>query len=288
MNPFDLHGPEFLQFYIVLAAFVAIALAFHRRRYEAGPAPKIEFDPYSIAFLRGGKNEALRVGVVSLIDRGLLAVKGEKVAQTAQARSVTATPHERALLDHFSRERKATDVFKDGRLDETCRPFAENLQEHGLLPDETAKKRRWTATMLALLLLLGVSGIKLAVALQRGKHNVIFLIVVTVIAVVVAWRVGNPRVTLRGKAFLEDLRLLYRGLKDRASSVHSGGATAEALMLAAVFGLAALPVASFAYSRSLFPKAQSSTSGCGTSCGSSCGSSCGGGGCGGGCGGCGG
>ncbi len=37
-------------------------------------------DPYLIAYLRGGKNEALRVATVSLIDRGMLTVSGKTVS----------------------------------------------------------------------------------------------------------------------------------------------------------------------------------------------------------------
>src|SRR5262244_1558246 len=73
MNPFDLRGPEFLFFYFCFSLVVIAAIAILRRRAESGPAPKIDLgDPYLIAYLRGGENEALRVAVVSLVDRGML------------------------------------------------------------------------------------------------------------------------------------------------------------------------------------------------------------------------
>src|SRR6185436_17424948 len=96
-----------------------------------------------------------------------------------------------------------------------------------------------------------------------------FLIIFMVVAVGITFAVWSPRLTAQGKATLEDIQALYAGLKDRAYSLRAGGATAEAVMLAAVFGLTALEASAFAYTRTLFPKAVSTSSG--SSCGSSCG-----------------
>jgi hypothetical protein len=50
------------------------------------PKPKVNLaDPYLIAFLRGGKNESLRVVTMSLVDRCLLAASGTKLAATEGA-----------------------------------------------------------------------------------------------------------------------------------------------------------------------------------------------------------
>ena len=86
MNPFDLSGPEFLVFYLSLAAVVIGALVLWRRASESAGAPKIDLaDPYLIAYLRGGENEALRVALVSLIDRGLLIVNGTQIKWASNA-----------------------------------------------------------------------------------------------------------------------------------------------------------------------------------------------------------
>src|SRR6185436_11482472 len=98
----------------------------------------------------------------------------------------------------------------------------------------------------------------------------------TLIFAIVAARSGRPFRTARGDALLADLRTLFRRLKDRAGSLRAGGATADAALLAAVFGLSALPASGFAYAKRLYPRAATSS---GSSCSStSCGSSCGGGG----------
>ena len=85
-------------------------------------------------------------------------------------------------------------------------------------------------------------------------------------------------------------------LKSRTSTLSAGGATNEALLLAAVYGIYELPDNAFPFVEQLFPKprkpeSDSSSwwdSSSSSSSSSSCGSSSGGSGCGGGGGGCGG
>src|SRR4029450_4760081 len=73
MNPFDWRGPAFLLFFWCLSVLAITFLVLYRRIPEDGPPPKVDLaDPYLLAYLRAGPNEALRVGLVSLIDRKLL------------------------------------------------------------------------------------------------------------------------------------------------------------------------------------------------------------------------
>ena len=80
MNPFDLPGPQFLAFYTALGVGVTLLLHLLRWAAESGKPLKVNFsDPYLIAYLRGGENEALRVATVSLIDRGLFKMQGSEL-----------------------------------------------------------------------------------------------------------------------------------------------------------------------------------------------------------------
>jgi hypothetical protein len=180
-----------------------------------------------------------------------------------------------------------------------CEEYKKTLQRDGLLPDDSINRLRQLQFVAAVLVLVLIGGVKIVVALQRGRTNLAFLIILIIVAIVVAAKVAFPRLTSAGQAMLTDIQNLYSGLKDRAFSIHPGGATIEASMLAAAFGLGALEGSSFLYAQTLFPHQKKSSSswwsssnsscgsaGCGSSCSSGCGSSCGGG-CGGGCGGCG-
>jgi uncharacterized protein (TIGR04222 family) len=297
MNPFDLPGPQFLLFFIGLSVLALVALIVTRKFTESSAAPKLDLsDPYLIAYLRGAEPETLRVAAVSLIDRGLLIATGTqlKAADNASPEAVRR-PIEKELLRRFKRPDEATAIFDDSRLQATCKPYEQTLKTAGLLPSESIVGARWTRLLIVCAVLGGVAIVKILIALERGRTNVWFLVILAVVAILIAAKISFPRLTESGKAMIADLQNLYGGLKDRALSLRTGGGTIEPLMLAAVFGVGALSSTDFAFTHILFPRAQAaaqSTSTCGSSCGSSCsssscGSSCGGG-CGGGCGGCGG
>ncbi len=301
MNPFDFPGPVFLVFYIILLVFISMGAVLFRNRLEPlKPDPGISdrfTDPYLIAYLRGLHNEALRVAVVSLIDRGLLKIEentgtpkpGDYNLAVAKnnAWGLVRRPIEKELIEKFGKPEKATSIYSDTKLKETCNNYERELISLGLLPDSTLKMNRVFCFVLSLFLAWGVAIIKIQVALMRGHHNIFFLFLLAGVFLFILYAICFPRRTREGERTLDKLKKIFETLKDRASSLHPGGATSEAVLLGAVFGLSMLPAESYPYVKTLYPKADSAgSSGCGSSCGSSgCG---GGGGCGGGCGGCGG
>ena len=295
MNPFDFSGPAFLVFYVVLSALVIGGIVLLRRWFESPQTPRIDLsDPLLIAFLRGGHSETMRVAAVSLIDRGLLICSGTRLQTAARVRAeAVRRPIEKALIEKFTLGGEATSMFNDWKLKSVCEEYEYKLKKVRLLPDDSVTLVRITVFASALLILAGVGITKLMLAFERGRPNVCFLVVLVVIAIVIAAKKSFPRLTESGTAMLQDVKHLYRDLKDRSFQLKPGGATIEPMMLAAVYGVGALAGDGFGYTKTLFPRAKKSSesscaSGCGSACGSSCGSSCGGGGCGGGCGGCGG
>lgn len=289
MNPLDMHGPEFLVFYVVVGALTLLFVRSRIKQQESQwNVPKLNLtDPYEIALLRGGENEALRVAALSLIDRGLLEVSGETIKTKNNAAIDNARRSiEKAILRKFSSAAEAHEMYKDDTLKAACIEYRTSLGQHRLLANDSVYEARRPMLWLGLLILGGLAGAKLFVALQRGRHNIIFLIILAGGFLVYLFKVYNKERTGLGDRVLTDLRTLFKGLKDRGSSIKPGGETNEAALLAAVFGVAALSAASFPYIEKLFPKASKnnnscSTYSCGSSCGSSCGGSCGGGGCGG-------
>lgn len=311
MNPFDLPGPEFLLFYAVVGALLLLGLVWARRRAEAGSAHVRLTDPYLIACLRGGPNEALRVATVALVDRGLLKTYGSTLAVAGAGEAgLVHHPVEQALLDKFSSAAQAATVFSDPTLRAATRELESTLERHRLLPDQATRSARVFRLLMALGFFWALGFIKLLVALSRGRRNVLLLFVLAAVFAVAGGLLASPRRTRTGDEVMADLRTLFSGLKDRRLSL-SPQQPDEVALLSAVYGIGALPYADWAYARQLYPRAQSRNPNCGVACGtssswsgtsvfscgssSSCGSSgdssggssCGGGGCGGGCGGCG-
>jgi len=288
MSVFDLTGPQFLRFYAIIAAITITAVFVIRRAREGyGEEPPGRMtDPYRIAFLRGGKNELLRVTAVSLIDRGLIELRGDLLQATELAKKTRVRRAvEEKLIAFCLVPRTIEEIFSASNFDGEIATLQRELAQERYLPDLSLKALRVVLFLAAASVLLFYAGGKIFVALQRGRTNIQFLVVLSIAALIVTAKVAFPRRTTRGNALLANLRNLFRSLQARAGVIHPGGSTAEVALLAAVFGVATLP---FDWTKKLFPKAQDSgwSGFSSTSCGSSCGSSCGGG-CGGGCGGCG-
>jgi uncharacterized protein (TIGR04222 family) len=298
MNPFDLRGPEFLVVYSVFAIFLLFSLS-RLRRIREGTAPSALppiSDPYAIAYLRGGQKAMLEVAAFSLVDRGLLDVEDGTLRTTGRSSHdarLATDPLDREVLLFFQSKAKAVSMYRDAKFKNVSTAIEERLLRDGLLPNMDTMEARSMDFGIAVLLLVGVAAIKVIIALERGRSNIGLLIILAVIACVFTYKVSCPRITLRGKQWLQDLRTLMVPLKSRLGSVSQQLAWKETAMVAAVYGLGALPANAYPFVGKMFPAADNSSS-TSSSCGSSSssdgsssgGSSCGGG-CGGGCGGCG-
>jgi uncharacterized protein (TIGR04222 family) len=285
MNPFDLSGPSFLVFYICVALIVVIALKLVIDGAEGGAPPALPLsDPYQIAWLRGGTPEAARIAVLSLTDRGLLAVSGDNLVNSSHAQPVVREPIESAILARCRPfGTAATAVLGDPGVERACAPYRARLERLQLMPDAAMRAQRYRAFTIASAILFGIALAKIVIAFGRNRYNVGFLLILTAIALGLVWLlVHRPRTHL-GNRMLKDLKRLFRALRQRAATIRAGAMTSDAMLLAAVFGISALPATGFADFLRVYKKAASSGGGCGSSCGSGCG-----GGGGGGCGGCGG
>lgn len=287
MNPFDLHGFSFLAFYLITGIAVFACLHFWLRRSEtadAPPAPTMT-DPYLIAYLRAGENEALRVATVSLLDRGLLKADGDKLkARGGAAMETVRRPIERAILKYFAKQGDAHEIFKDVAARQACDEYAKALRQQGLIADAGVYARRALPVLAAAGVMIAIAWTKVNIAFSQGRHNVGFLIALAIASAIAALLIWKRRRTGLGEAMMVDLRDLFSRLKGRAKTLRAGGATNEAALLMAVFGISALPASGFPFLEKLYPAKSSDGSGCGSSScssGSSCGGGCGGGGCGG-------
>lgn len=289
MNPITLSGPIFLVFYIIVGCIVLIVLHKFLARQSSSVfirASDLAKDPYKIAYLRGGKNEAIGVATVSLHDRGLLVWQKEKL-QLAHKDAVLSVqrPIEKALLLYYSTPQKVKASINYLSLNTACDAYQNELEAQGLLRNFATITQRFMPCLVALFILIGLSYLKISFAFAHGHTNVFFLIIISFIFSLIVIAFLFKRLTSAGAQLLSDLQSLFSLLKKRAKKLSSGGETNEAALVTAVFGLQVLSDSEFPFVRQLTPA--SSGDGGGSSCSSSSGSSCGSG-CGGGCGGCGG
>lgn len=292
MNPFAWSGPKFLLFYVVLAAVIVVALIARNRMSGRDGKPvrvnDLTTDPYAVAYLRGGATEAARVAIFNLVDRGILAFNDGKV-RTAKGdaakslrrpldRAIVAQAHDRVEVNRLAH---AVPVRKESQA------YAPALAAQGLVPNDAERRERRNFVLVALAVLIGVSFTKIAYAFSHGRSNVGFLVLLTIVScvTVIAISISMGRRTGRGSEMLDGVKTLLRRLRDDSGRLKAGGATNEALLLAAAFGLAALPAAAFPVVEEMFPRPQGGGGDSGGSSSDGGSSGCGGGG---GCGGCGG
>ena len=292
MNPFDWRGPAFLLFFAGLSAIAITFLIVYRRVTEDGPPTNLDLsDPYLLAYLRAGAKEAVCVGIVSLLDRELLVADEETLRwNRPDADRFVRRPIERELLDAFKAPRDIRDVLSKNVCQNACDEYAQTLTTSGALPNDDVRSARRTRLAVVFGVLLVVASIKILIGLSRNAP-VGFLFAMTAAASVVAALTYNPFRTRRGDRLLADAQLLFAGLRSRAATLRGGRGDSDVTMLAAVFGVGALPSGEFPFVAALFPRAHQraqSGTGCGASCSSGSSSSCSGGGGGSGCGGCGG
>ena len=295
MFPFTLPGPAFLAFYAVFAIGVLVAYGIWLRRFDAAAGGSVMIDaltadPYRIACLRAGPDEAVKLAVVNLIDRGLLA--------DAQGEGWRATPKADPGLQRRSLDRvvlgqckavplSTREMLADRTVRKAVAEIEADLQGKGLLLTTAQQRLRSMVRLSVVALLGGVAGLRLMQALSTGHHNIEFLVMLTLVACFIGLMLPRSPLTPAGRRALDSVTALMGRLKSRADQIKPGGATNEAVLFAAVFGLYALPAAAFPFIEQAFPPPpRSSDSGGGGDSGSSSSdSSCGGGG---GCGGCGG
>ena len=288
MFPFNLAGPQFLVFYLFFALIVLI-ICWIATRMVGGSASRsyaeLTSDPYQIAYLRSGPDEMIKIAVFNLVDRGFLEYDDGRVKAVARHdASALRRPIDRTLVSKCATVRKPADLLDNAAIKLECDKYKADLERRGLLPDREARRGHVKALLVAVSLLAGVALVKIVMALASGRTNVFFLVIFAIAASLFAVMACVPRVSPTGRAAMSGLGTLLRRLRGNADRLRAGGSSNEALLLAAVAGLAALPAAEFASARQMFPLEKPFDGG------NSSGSSSDSGGCGGGggCGGCGG
>lgn len=292
MNPFDWSGPPFLSLFLVVSVAAIWIAARRKRAGEDGPTPTLPVgDPYPIAYLRGGPTEALRVALVSLVSRRMLLNQGNAVCQAADQDGSGLPPIERQVFAFFQDAQPVTALFDTTNRRSVEALYRPQLEQLGLLCDPEHRRARWRSWLLfgGGLTLLAV--LRIALAIERGRGNIWFLVALTVLSIVVlsVLLFRNSRTAI-GDRVVRDMKAMFGGMRQRLAQFNPQDHRNELLLLASVYGIGVIPIALFPEGPELFRRAYAGDSGgaMASACGSSCSSSDGGssdsgcGGCGGG------
>ena len=304
-NPFYWTGPWFLAAYLVFGLLVYFGVRELLLRQELrNPHAQLTLadDPYRIAFLRGGALEAVKIAAIVLVDRGLLRADGP-LLETASADSVRFASHdiERDVLRlYLGRQGHSKELAVQADAFPSCQAYLKSLTEQELLVGAPLLRRREKFTWVAHYLLLTVALVKAIIAVSTGHYNLLFLAIMTAAFLLKLRGLRTRNTSFAAQRLLSDLRMLFSRLNMRSSRLQAGNGSADMALLAAIFGIGALPLAVYPYLLDLYPMAKPTYSGDsssgssgdsssggdggGDSGGSSCGSGCGGCGGGGGCG----
>jgi uncharacterized protein (TIGR04222 family) len=302
-------GPVFLGLYaIVVAVTLYLCWRAVSRRDESGTLPPLDLptdpDPYELAYLRGGANEVLRLLVFSLIQRGYIEIHepggilGKKPPQIRHTPRHPDPGHlsglERRVFDGLRAPLAPPELFKSplsGVVDSECAYYRQRAESESLVPSARRRDAAWTVGASGAAVMLGLGAYKVLVALEKGRHNLGFLIVLQVIALVALITVCRPRrLSRRGAIYLQELQARFAPIQQRVKAGRTLVPDAALLLGVSLFGMGLLDGTPLEFMHKTFQRSASS-GGCGGGggCGGSgCSGGCGGGGCGGGCGGCGG
>jgi uncharacterized protein (TIGR04222 family) len=308
-NPLtQITGPEFLWFFAILIATVAVLCWLRRRTQDnslrLSPAePVDEIDPYEVAYLRGQRNELARVLILRLVELKYLQIKshgtkwwrtfdvGRSIEHAPNHPPVTRlSPMEQAAFSWFETPRSPGTVFTtlSAELVTHAAEYERKLRSRSLFTTEELKSmaHRTIAIGVAIVLMIGLT--RIVIGISRDKP-VAFLVLMGVLGIPAIVRAGQPgRLSRRGHAYLDSVRTRWKELRHP---------TAEGdwspTLAAGVFGVGVLAGTEWSPVADTFRRARShsysgTTGACGAACGGGGDGGGGGGGCGGGCGGCGG
>jgi uncharacterized protein (TIGR04222 family) len=301
----NLPGPEFLNVFGVLAIIVLAAgwllIRFADQTGQRPPPPvPQEPDPIEVAFLQGGVNQVIRMICYDLVQRGYAALGSDDriVPTTKRPEPGALDAMESRVLESIQAKPKAHELFANltqrRELLGQLKSVHDRLAARELVKPESVKTWRTRVQILGTLLLVGVAGAKIYVALNTGHKNVWYLVFLCLAAVmglfVLCYVATRSHASRRGQAYLDAMKLAYKPRLDE-QLLEVGAPTpvkafeGASLFLIGLYGFSVLKGTADGAFAEHFKRASGDG---GSSCGSSCGGSCGSGDGGGGCGGCGG
>jgi uncharacterized protein (TIGR04222 family) len=282
MDVFDLRGPEFLEFYLMLlgAMVLVAAVLRHMLRVPAEPVPGFaaNLDPYETAYLAGGHRMAVDAALAGLVHCEAISIIGNKFS-LKNGNAQPPSGFAQVVFDDISSGKSSV-----SRLHALARALAEPMAQRlrsadmALSRAQAAKVRLFPAGLILLVLLIGIAKIQVGLSRHRPVEILVILCVLTAVAALI-FAVMPAYRTRAGDRVLKAMRHANSALKTTAKASPDRLAYNEVALALALFGPVVLAKGDLIGLRHVLFPAGTGGDGSGGSCGG--GGGCGGGGCGG-------
>ena len=286
LNPItELAAGQFLLFYAILIGGTVLLCRWWSRLSDSTdsmPVPAVPSvpDPYEIAYLRGAEDEVMTVVIAGLYHRGYLCLdtNSEKTFQqepnhlgVEQLSSL-----ERSVFEWFAEARSSGDIQGELRWKvlSHCLPYEEKSQREHLLVSVAVESGAKLTRIAGAAVIGGVGASRAWVGFMRDTP-IDFLLLMGVVGCIGFWAAcSTPRLSSRGRRYLEEFSTSFAWLKGHTSSGVTTAQSARAvlqtpvidrsnfLLLLGVFGLAA---AEYSHLENVLkpPEPSGSAGGCG-------------------------
>lgn len=304
----QISGPMFLLYFALFSGAI-IFLTWYLVRVAGGysePDAR-ELDMYDLALLRGREPAVLETAIFQLWNKGLIDIKtkGKKHESTIKQKKKGETvdnPIEHAIYTSAKNSLLYSELKEKSwkeKIQKILKSKYENLQERGLIPTESDRKRNTIIIAISMLLVYGIGFLKLGLGISRDKPVILLLVLLIVLLLVfrkLFLKKSGNRNTFHGRKFFKKMQKKFDWVKsEKVDAYNENDLSYDWLLGVALFGviemntpLAATEIGYSAASNAAMYGGCSGDSYHSGGCSDGGGGGCGGGGCGGGCGGCGG
>lgn len=267
-NPLaDLHGPGFLVVYSI-AVLMVLGIVWYLAKsneWVTGVPPEripLNPDPLQIAYLRGGSSEVARTAIVDLHARGLLELDGSIEGVTRVRQTDGASPDAVARLDPL--ERAAYGYFENGgktvavafrdpafraAIEQRCEKWREEFENRKLITTAAMRRSAPIVGIVGVMVIGAMGAYKALVALDRGRTNIGYLIIIGVVGIVMSAVLGRiGRLTTAGRRYISQLQDAFGAVRERAVSPQpTSGYSPDLPLGVGLFGTALLAGTAYSY-----------------------------------------
>ncbi len=221
---------------VILACYNSVRSA-DRTRHMEPPEVPARLDPYELAYLRGGEPEVTRIAIMSLLQRGLLQITESRdwsstdllilkeVDRGRKPKPGELSPIEACIMKWTGFPAVRRQIYEPGGipdlLREMCGDYRDNLADQELLAPPGMKRLGARLWWIGSALILGLGGYLMAVGLAKREPIVAVILCPMALIGVIALAFGClrfPRISHRGRAYLEQLELAYDRLRSKGRS----------------------------------------------------------------------